>query len=63
MNRKSQEKTDLGNAEATYWQGVYQHVQGEGENHNSVARELIEKSAGLGCERAKKLARRERKGQ
>ena len=58
INNRLKEKSEKGNAEATYWLGIYHRVLGEEENHNSVARELIEKSANMGFERAKKLEER-----
>ena len=39
----------------------HQLEEGEADNHNIVARELIEKSAKMGFERAKKLQERARK--
>ncbi len=61
INHRLKEKSDNGSAEATYWLGIYHRVLGEGNNHNSIARELIEKSANMGFERAKKLQKRARK--
>ena len=61
INHQLEEKADKGNAEATYWLGIYHRVLGETENHNTIARELIEKSANMGFERAKKLQERARK--
>lgn len=61
INHRLEEKSDKGNAEATYWLGIYHRLLGEGENHNSIARELIEKSANMGFERAKKLQARAQK--
>lgn len=61
INHQLEEKSDNGNAEAAYWLGIYYRRLGEADNHNSVARELIEKSAKLGFERAKKLQRKARK--
>ena len=61
INNRLKEKSENGNAEATYWLGIYQRMLGEGSNHNSVARELIEKSANMGFERAKKLQERAKK--
>lgn len=58
INHRLKEKSDNGNAEATYWLGIYHRMLGEGNNHNSIARELIEKSASMGFERAKKLQKR-----
>lgn len=58
INNRLKEKSEKGSAEATYWLGIYHRVLGEAENHNSVARELIEKSASMGFERAKKLQER-----
>lgn len=58
INNRLKEKSAEGSAEATYWLGIYHRVLGEEENHNSVARELIEKSANMGFERAKKLQER-----
>ena len=55
INHCLEEKSKRGDAEATYWLGIYHRVLGEGENHNSVARELIEKSANMGFERAQKM--------
>src|SRR5574344_97677 len=56
-----EEKMKQGNAEAYYWLGIYHHVLGESEDHNQVAYELIEKSAELGSERAKKLQKNAKK--
>lgn len=61
INHRLEEKSDKGNAEATYWLGIYHRHLGEEDNHNSIARELIEKSANMGFERAKKLQARARK--
>lgn len=61
INHSLEEKSNNGNAEATYWLGIYHRILGEAENHNKVARELIEKSAEMGFERAKKLQKRAQK--
>ncbi len=61
INRQLEEKSNKGNAEATYWLGIYHRILGEADNHNKVARELIEKSANMGFERAQKLQERARK--
>ena len=61
INRRLEEKSEKGNAEATYWLAMYHRLLGEEENHNVVARELIEKSANMGSERAKKLQKRAQK--
>lgn len=61
INHRLEEKSDKGNAEATYWLGIYHRILGEADNHNLIARELIEKSANMGFERAKKLQERAKK--
>jgi hypothetical protein len=61
INHQLEEKSNNGNAEATYWLGIYHRILGESDNHNQVARELIEKSAEMGFERAKKLQERAQK--
>ena len=61
INHCLEEKSNRGNAEATYWLGIYHRFLGEADNHNSIARELIEKSANMGFERAKKLQERAKK--
>lgn len=61
INHRLEEKSENGNAEAAYWLGIYHRRLGETDNHNSVARELIEKSANLGFERAKKLQEKAKK--
>ena len=61
INHSLEEKSNNGNAEATYWLGIYHRILGEADNHNKVARELIEKSAEMGFERAKKLQKRAQK--
>ena len=61
INHRLEEKSENGNAEATYWLGIYHRRLGETDNHNSLARELIEKSANLGFERAKKLQEKAKK--
>ncbi|MBQ6750748.1 MAG: hypothetical protein IJR02_15340 [Bacteroidaceae bacterium] len=61
INHLLEEKANNGSAEAIYWLGIYHRLLGEAENHNSVARELIEKSANMGFERAKKLQERAKK--
>ena len=61
INHQLEEMSNNGNAEATYWLGIYHRSLGEADNHNIVARELIEKSAKMGFERAKKLQERARK--
>lgn len=58
INNRLKEKSEKGSAEATYWLGIYHRVLGETEDHNAVARELIEKSANMGFKRAKKLQER-----
>lgn len=60
INHQLEEKSGRGNAEATYWLGIYHRVLGEADDHNRIARELIEKSADMGFERAKKLQERAR---
>lgn len=60
INHQLKEKSEKGSAEATYWLGIYHRVLGEADNHNAVARELIEKSASMGFERAKKMQKRAR---
>ncbi len=61
INHRLEEKSDKGDAEATYWLAMYHRLLGESDNHNVVARELIEKSANMGSERAKKIQKRARK--
>ncbi|MBO4673169.1 MAG: hypothetical protein J5616_02330 [Bacteroidaceae bacterium] len=61
INHQLEEKSNKGNAEATYWLAMYHRLLGETDNHNVVARELIEKSANMGSERAKKLQKRAQK--
>ncbi|MBQ6965221.1 MAG: hypothetical protein IJP82_05970 [Bacteroidaceae bacterium] len=63
INHQLEEKSDRGNAEATYWLGIYHRLLGETDNHNSLARELIEKSAEMGFERAKEIQERAKKWQ
>ena len=61
INKNLKEKADNGSAEAVYWLGIYHRRLGEAENHNLVARELIEKAAEMGFERAKKLKEKAKK--
>ena len=61
INHQLEEKSSRGSAEAMYWLGIYHRILGEADNHNKVARELIEKSAEMGFERAKKLQKRAQK--
>ena len=61
INNRLKEKMEKGSAEATYWLGVYHRILGEADDHNRVARQLIEKSAEMGSERAKKLQERAKK--
>ena len=61
INNNLKEKADNGCAEAVYWLGIYHRSIGEAENHNLVARELIEKAAEMGFERAKKLKEKAKK--
>ena len=61
INHQLEEKSKKGSAEAMYWLGIYHRILGETDNHNKVARELIEKSAKMGFERAKKMQERARK--
>lgn len=61
INKNLKEKADNGSAEAVYWLGIYHRRLGEAENHNMVARELIEKAAEMGFERAKKLKEKAKK--
>ena len=61
INHRLEEKAGKGDAEATYWLAMYHRLLGEADNHNVVARELIEKSANMGSERAKKLQKRAQK--
>lgn len=61
INHLLEEKSKANNAEALFWLGMYYRMLGEADNHNSVARDFIEKSASLGFERAKKLRKKARK--
>lgn len=61
VNCMLEAKAKNGDAEANYWLGMYQHLVCEEENHNSVALELIERSAEMGCEKAKNVLKKARK--
>lgn len=61
INQQLKEKSERGNAEATYWLALYHRHLGEATNHNSVARDLMAKAADMGSERAKKMQGRAKK--
>lgn len=58
INTRLKDKADGGNAEAYFVLGMYHRRLSSEADHNAVARQLIEKSADLGWEDAKRMLKK-----